>query len=319
MRILLTGASGFIGSELLQELIRDSHHVTVAQRRYHEDLGPCVTQELIAGLTEDQDWTNLLQGQDIVIHLAARVHVMNEVSSDPLDLYRAVNLNGTVNLAKQAIAAGVKRFIFISSIKVNGESTNQHHPYKADDPRMPVDPYGISKMEAEQQLIELTRTTDMDFVIIRPVLVYGPGVQANFLSMMRWLNKGIPLPFGSIQNLRSMVALDNLIDLIVTCLNHPAAANQVFLVSDDEDLSTTMLLKKMASALGKPAYLLPIPNCLLQVIFTVIGKKAIGQRLCGSLQVDISKTRDILGWTPRVSVDDALRKTANDFLRSLDK
>ncbi|MFI8481162.1 UDP-glucose 4-epimerase family protein [Pseudomonas sp. NPDC078700] len=319
MNILLTGASGFVGRELLQQLTIGGHKVTAAVRMHNTNLDPSVSQELITGLTVDQDWMHMLQGQDIVIHLAARVHVMNETSLDPLDAFRAVNLHGTLKLAKQAAASSVKRFIFVSSVKVNGESTQLNYPYKTDTPAMPVDPYGISKMEAEQGLFELANASDMNVVIVRPVLVYGPGVQANFLSMMSWLNKGIPLPFGSIQNLRSMVALDNLTDLIVTCLDHPAAANQVFLVSDDEDLSTTTLLKKMGSALGRPPRLISLPGWLLQMIFTGVGKKAIGQRLCGSLQVDISKTRDLLGWTPRVSVDDALRKTASDFLEGRDK
>jgi nucleoside-diphosphate-sugar epimerase len=219
-----------------------------------------------------------------------------------------------LNLARQAAEAGVRRFIFISSIKVNGEGTPLGAPYRADAQPQPADPYGISKMEAEQGLRALAGETGMEVVIIRPTLVYGPGVKANFLNMMRWLHKGVPLPFGAIHNRRSLVALDNLVDLIVTCIEHPAAANQTFLVSDGEDLSTTELLRRMATALGAPAHLLPVPSWLLEAGATMLGKKALSQRLCGSLQVDISKTRELLGWTPPLSVDAALRKTAKHFL-----
>jgi nucleoside-diphosphate-sugar epimerase len=239
---------------------------------------------------------------------------MHDESSDPLAEFRKVNVEGTLNLARQAAEAGVRRFIFISSIKVNGEGTPLGSPYRADAQPQPADSYGISKMEAEQGLRALAAETGMEVVIIRPTLVYGPGVKANFLSMMRWLHKGVPLPFGAIHNQRSLVALDNLVDLIVTCIDHPAAANQTFLVSDGEDLSTTELLRRMATALGKPARLLPVPSWLLEAGASILGKKALSQRLCGSLQVDISKTRELLGWTPPLSVDAALRKTAAHFL-----
>ncbi len=238
---------------------------------------------------------------------------MDDQAKDPLAEFRAVNVAGTLNLARQAVSAGVKRFVFISSIKVNGEGTASGKPYTADDTPMPVDPYGISKLEAEQGLQALSQETGMEVVIIRPVLVYGPGVKANFRSMMSWLRKGIPLPLGATGNKRSLVAVDNLVDLIATCIDHPAAANQTFLVSDGEDLSTTQLLQRMGKALGRPARLLPVPASLLQAGAAMLGKRAIAQRLCGSLQVDIGKTRELLGWAPPVSVDDALRKTARAF------
>jgi nucleoside-diphosphate-sugar epimerase len=315
MRILLAGASGFVGSGLVTRLLQRHDEVTAAVRKRKVDLDPRVTQSLVHGLSAEQDWQSLLKGQYLVIQLAARVHVMDEKSSDPLAEFRQVNVEGTLNLARQAAAAGVTRFIFVSSIKVNGEGTAPGTTYKADDVPAPVDPYGISKLEAELGLQALAAATGMEVVIIRPVLVYGPGVKANFLSMMRWLNKGVPLPFGAIYNKRSLVALDNLVDLIVTCIDHPAAANQAFLVSDGEDLSTTELLSKMAAALGKPARLLPLPSRLLEVGAAMLGKQAQARRLCGSLQVDISKTRELLGWSPPVSVDQALRKTAEHFLQ----
>jgi UDP-glucose 4-epimerase len=314
MRILLAGASGFVGRGLVPVLLNQRHEVTAAVRKLTVDLDSRVTQGLIDGLSAEQDWQPLLIGQEAVIHLAARVHVMSDDSSDPLAEYRKVNVEGTLKLARQAVDAGVKRFIFISSVKVNGEGTTLGAPYSADMQAAPSDPYGVSKMEAEQGLRALAAEAGMEVVIVRPVLVYGPGVQANVLSMMRWLHKGVPLPFGAIHNRRSLVALDNLVDLIATCIAHAAAANQTFLVSDGEDLSTTMLLRRMGAALGKPAHLLSVPSWMLETGATMLGKQALAQRLCGSLQVDISKTRELLGWTPPVTVDEALNKTAKHFL-----
>lgn len=268
----------------------------------------------IGELGPETAWGEVTTGQEVVVHTAARVHVMQDFAVDPLAEFRRVNVEGTVNLARQSAASGVKRFIFISSIKVNGEGTRYGEPFTAEDLPQPVDSYGISKHEAEEQLRRLAAETGMEVVIIRPPLVYGPGVKANFLSMMRWLYKGIPLPLGAINNRRSLVALDNLVDLIVTCIDHPAAANQTFLAGDGEDLSTTELLRRMGAALGRPARLIPVPPALLSAGATMLGKRAVSQRLLGSLQVDISKTRALLGWTPPVSVDEALRKTAAHFL-----
>lgn len=241
---------------------------------------------------------------------------MNDTEADPLAAFRRVNVDGTLNLARHAAQAGVKRFIFISSIKVNGEGTAPGNAYSPEDTPSPVDPYGISKMEAEQGLRKLACETGMEVVIIRPVLVYGPGVKANFRNMMRWLDKGIPLPFGAIHNRRSLVALDNLVDLIVICVNHPAAADQTFLVSDGDDLSTTQLLRKMATALGRSARLLPVPSWILSGSAALLRRKDLSNRLCGSLQVDISKTSSLLGWTPPVSVEEALKVTAKNFRES---
>ena len=316
MRIFVTGASGFVGSRLVQVLsARTDVQVTVAVR----DPGfscPGADQVVQFDDLSSADFSGVLTGVEAVVHCAARVHVMNESEADPLEAFRRVNVQGTLALAHQAAQAGVRRFVFLSSIKVNGEGTVSGAPYTADQPPAPSDPYGISKMEAEKGLLELAATTGMDVVIIRPVLVYGPGVKANFLSMMRWLHKGVPLPFGAIHNARSLVALDNLVDLSITCITHPAAANQVFMVSDGEDLSTTVLLRKMASALGKPARLLPVPASLLSTAAIMLGKRSLSQRLCGSLQVDIGKTRALLGWTPPLSVDEALKVTASAYMES---
>jgi nucleoside-diphosphate-sugar epimerase len=255
---------------------------------------------------------------DIVVHCAARVHILNDQTADPLAEFRQVNVDGTLTLARQAAQAGVRRFVFLSSIKVNGEQSGDGLAFNADQRPAPSDPYGISKYEAEVGLRALARETGMEVVIIRPPLVYGPGVKANFLAMMRWLRRGVPLPLGGVtENRRSFVFLDNLVDLIVTCIDHPAAANQTFLVSDDEDLSTAALLRRMAAALGRPARLIPMPAGLITLVAKLIGRPGIAQRLCGSLQVDIGKTKTLLCWSPPVSVDEGLRITA-EHLRKTD-
>lgn len=316
MHIFVTGASGFVGSRLVQLLVaRADNRVTVAAR------GSRFTCAVAEKVVRFEDLSTAcfsaeLAGVDAVVHCAARVHVMKDLEADTLQAFRRVNVEGTLNLARQAAQAGVRRFVFLSSIKVNGEGTQPGTRFTADQLGSPSDPYGVSKMEAEQRLRDLATTTGMEVVIIRPVLVYGPGVKANFLSMMRWLHKGVPLPFGAIHNARSLVALDNLIDLIITCVNHPAAANQTFMVSDGEDLSTTDLLRKMALALGKPARLLPIPAVWLTTAANMLGKRSLSQRLCGSLQVDIDRTRSVLGWTPPLTVDEALKITASDYMEN---
>lgn len=312
--ILVTGASGFLGRSLIGRLQSDGYSVAGSIRR-PSSLLPSTVRAHVVDVENPQDsWAGALEGVDTVIHCAARVHVMLDKSTNPLAEFRRANVEATLRLARQSSAAGVRRFIFISSIKVNGENTLPGSPYTADDVPRPADPYGISKMEAEAGLLALAATVDMDVVIIRPVLVYGPGVKANFLSLMRWLARGVPLPLGAIHNKRSLVALDNLCDLISTCMNHSAASNQVFLVSDGEDLSTTELLRRMAQALNAQARLLPIPGWVLRLGALLIGKPDFSQRLCGSLQVDITKTRTLLGWTPPVSVNDAFAATAKHYL-----
>ncbi len=316
MKILVTGASGFLGGALVERLLTDNASVCVvaAVRRLDITFSRGVNLIQVGDLLPMTNWGTALRGVSAVVHCAAHVHKMTDKSSDSLAEFRQVNVEGTANLARQAAAAGVRRFVFLSSIKVNGEFTEADQLFTADDVPAPKDAYGVSKHEAEQFLRQITAKTGMEVVVIRPPLVYGPGVKANFQSMMRWLACGVPLPLAAvIQNRRSLVALDNLVDLVVTCLSHPAAANQTFLVSDSEDLSTAQLLKRMGAAMGRPARLFYIPPALLKLGATSLNKPGIYQRLCSSLQLDITKTRQLLGWTPPLSVDEGLRRAAEGF------
>lgn len=302
-RILLTGATGFVGNCLRAKLV--NYEVVFAGRHKPEEItGQFYEHEL----SSEVDFTTALFNVDVVIHCAARVHMMQDSEGDPLTVFREVNTFGTLNLAKQAAAAGVKRFIFISSIKVNGESTASGEPFRYDDAPQPEDAYGISKAEAETGLKQIAAQTGMEVVIIRPPLVYGPGVKANFAAMIKLAKKNLPLPLGAIHNKRSLVALDNLIDLIVTCIDHPKAANQTFLVSDDQDVSTTELLKLMTRAAGKTPWLMPVPMSWLKLAGNLTGKQAVIDRLCGNLQVDISHTKDTLGWKPVTTMTEQLQK-----------
>jgi len=310
-QLLVTGATGFVGSFLCERASQEGWTVRRAVRRSEVRDDDVVVDDLGAAT----DWLTALKGIEVVVHLAARVHVMNDTATNPLAEFRRVNVEGTLNLARQAVSAGVKRFVFISSIKVNGESTPLNQPYTAEDKPVPVDPYGISKYETEVGLRDLAKETGLEVVIIRPPLVYGPGVRANFMSMMRWLSRGVPLPFGAIHNKRSLIALDNFVDLIITCIDHPSASNQTFLVSDGVDLSTTELLQKVSFSLGKPSRLISVPVSILSIAARLLGKRDVAQRLLGSLQVDITKTHDLLEWTPPMSVDEALHKTAQAFLQ----
>ena len=308
-KIFLTGATGLVGRALLSQLVALGQFDVQALTRQNLTNTVDGAKYLSGGdLTSQTQWQGALVGIHTVVHAAARVHVMHDTEVDPLTAFRAVNVQGSLNLACQAAAAGVKRFVFISSVKVNGESTQSGRAFTEADAPNPQDAYGQSKHEAEQGLRELAVDTGMEVVIIRPPLVYGPGVKANFAALMRAVQHGWPLPLGAVHNRRSLVALDNLVDFIVTCITHPQAVNQTFLVSDGHDLSTTELVRGLARAAGVPARLLPVPVWVLQSGAALLGKGDAVQRLCGNLQVDISKARSLLGWNPPVSVEDGLRR-----------
>jgi nucleoside-diphosphate-sugar epimerase len=320
MKLLITGANGFVGSAAARHLAHE--HEVVGQVRSRASIHSLPKDEL---LTQPIHWLEAdfhkissieqaLSGCAAVLHTAARVHQVHETSSDPMAEYRLVNTQHTLALARAAATQGVKRFVFLSSIKVNGEWTSAAKTYGADDPPAPVDAYGISKLEAEIGLREMAVQTGMEVVIVRPPLVYGPGVRANFLTMMRWLQRGVPLPLGAIHNQRSLVGMGNLLDLLQLCLTHPAAAHQTFMVSDGHDVSTTELLTALAKALEVHPHLIPLPQRWLERSLTLLGRANMVPRLCGDLRANIDKTRHLLQWTPPVSLDQGLRETALHFL-----
>ncbi len=302
MKVLITGASGFVGQALCARLDKTDHLVVPCVRRKSAGAGEKVVGD-IDGTTQ---WAEAIDGCQAVVHLAARVHVMRDTAADPLEKFWRTNVAGTLNLARQAAQAGVQRFVFISSIKVTGESTLPGHPFSERDVPAPQDAYAQSKLEAEQGLRAIAYDTGMQVVIIRPPLVYGPGVRANFGALVRAVAKGLPLPLAAVDNQRSLVGLDNLVDFIATCIDHPAAAGEVFLVSDGEDLSTPELVRRLAYAMDKPAHLFALPAGVLQVVATIAGRRAALERVCGNLQVDMTKARTMLAWRPPLSVDEGL-------------
>ena len=318
MNILVTGANGFVGQSLVNNLLNNTKHKVVASVRKIPSRKLSYEYRIINNLEDKPTLTNVFKDIDVVIHTAARVHVMDDKSVDPLMEFRKINVEGTLNLAQQAIKAGVKRFIFISSIKVNGEGTELGKPYTEDSKPNPIDPYGISKYEAEQGLLALAETTSLEVVIIRPTLVYGENVKGNFHSLMKWTYKGIPLPIGGIKhNLRSLVSVDNLVDFIVTCIEHKDAKNEIFLISDDDDISTADLLEEIAKGLGVKNRAVNIPSKLINTAASAIGKSGVAQRLSGSLQVDISKAKTLLGWHPKYSTSESIQKTAKSYKSNL--
>ncbi|QQR81380.1 MAG: NAD-dependent epimerase/dehydratase family protein [Deltaproteobacteria bacterium] len=314
-RVLITGANGFIGRNISEYFLAKGYDVVCTYRSKKHQINPNKSF-IIGDMSLATSWETALSGVDIVVHLAARVHIKVDSVQEELNEYRKVNVDGTMALATAAVKAGVKRLIYLSSIKVNGEGwmDSQHLPYTESCLAQAKDFYGISKYEAEQALLNFAHKAKLEVVIIRPPLVYGPEVKSNFLSMMKWLYKGVPLPLGSIHNHRSLVALDNLISFIETCMFHPAAVNQIFLVSDGEDLSTTELLRRTSLALGVSPRLIPIPIGVIMAMASLLGKQELAHKLCASLRVDISKACRLLNWAPPISIDQALKKTAHDFL-----
>lgn len=307
MTVLVTGASGFVGRALCAELAQRSKPFRAAvqtDKKRVEGVDVVVTGPIDA----NTDWSAALVGVSVVLHLAARVHVMRETALDPLSEFRLVNTAGTLNLARQAVRAGVKRLVFVSSIKVNGEYSLPGRPFLESDAPAPQDAYALSKHDAEIELQKIALETGLEVTVIRPPLVYGPGVKANFQSLMRAVQRGWPLPLGAIANSRSLIGLDNLIDFIVLCGNHPQAANQTFLVSDGHDLSTPELIQNLADAMQVRTHLLRVPVWALKTLGAALGKKTAVARLCGHLQADISHARQVLNWVPPVSVNEGLRR-----------
>lgn len=312
--VLVTGATGFVGRALVKALVkRGDWPVRSAVRNGGHDLTGLGQGIFMTDIASGSDWTQGLIGVNVVVHTAARVHIQREQVANPLAAFRKINVQGTLALASQAAAAGVRRFVFLSSVKVNGEETAPRRPFTEDDVPAPRDPYGTSKMEAEAGLQQIAAETGMELVIIRPPLVYGPGVGANFKALMHAVARGMPLPLAQLDNRRSLVALDNLLDFIVVCMGHPGAANETFLVSDGEDLSTPELIRRMALALERPARLFPVPLGLLRAGASMLGKRDTLQRLAGNLQVSIQKAANLLGWSPAAIMDQVLRRTAKEW------
>lgn len=305
MKVLATGANGFVGSVVMDALRSrgDMEPVGLVRRRPEGaagDLQACGDLEAVS------DWRPFLEGVDAVVHCAARAHVLRDEVEDPLAVFRRVNVDATLRLARHAAEAGVRRFVFVSSIGVLGRS--QERPFRFSDPAHPEEPYAISKWEAEQGLWALARETGMEVVVVRPPLVYGPGAPGNFGQLLKWVAKGVPLPLGAVDNRRSLVALDNLVDLLLRCVEHPAAAGETFLAADGEDVSTTELLRRVARAMDRRARLVPMPPGVLRAGARLVGKGEMARRLLDSLQVDIAHTRERLGWEPPVSLDEGLRR-----------
>lgn len=319
-RVLVTGASGFVGQKLCSRLLEQGYQVRAAVRtddgnRTPEQSGRGVRAErvIVKDLTDPSRWAAAMSEMDGIVHLAARVHVMREAVANPLEEFRRINLKATERLARQAAQVGVRRFVYLSTIKVNGERTFGE-PFRETDSPEPDDAYAISKWEAERALAQVSRETGLEVVIVRPPLVYGPGVKGNFLSLLRLVHAGVPLPLAGVNNRRSFVALDNLVDLIAKCIEHPRAAGEVFLAADQKDLSTPELVRLISKSMGKATRLFPFPPALLQMASRIVGKMPVYERLCGSLAVDASKANNVLGWTPVSSVEEAMDKMAKWFL-----
>ncbi len=308
MKILVTGANGFVGEVLCRKLVERGFEAKGAVRSAHIPLAPGVEKIVAGSIDSSTDWSSALKGIDCVIHLAARVHVMKEESPDPLAEFRRVNAEGTRRLALAAAERGVKRLVYVSSIKVNGEAT-KGEPCSEQVAPNPQDPYALSKWEAEQSLLEISRETGLEIVILRPPLVYGPGVGGNFIRMLEWIKKGIPLPLGSVKNRRSMIHVENLADALILCSTHPDAKNETFLVSDSECISTPDLIRMLSEKMGREARIFPFPVPLLHVLGRLTGKSAEIERLTGSLEIDSSKIRQKLGWKPPHSILDGLKDT----------
>lgn len=311
-RLLLTGSSGFVGRAILDELLsRDEFELKVITRKAPSFKARPVNVELVDDLKSVQSWAQILDGIDVIIHAAGRAHVINELSVDPLNEFRKINVDVTLLLANQAAAMGVKRFIFISSIGVNGRYSTK--PFDADDHVNPNEPYSLSKYEAELGLKKIAQETDLEVVIIRPPLVYSSCAPGNFHRLLSLVKRNILLPMGGIKNRKSFISIGNLVDFVVLCLTHPLAANQTFVVADGEDISTPQLIQLIAVGMSKKIYMLPVPIFLLRLGAIILGRKNVYHQLCCDLQVDISKAKRVLGWVPPESIRDSIIKAGKDF------
>ena len=307
--ILVTGANGFVGQALCVELHQCGWPVRTALRK-SLPMHSASEQVIIDKIDGQTDWADALRGVDAVVHLAARVHVMKDTSTDPMAEFRKVNVQGTENLARQAARAGVRRLVYVSSIKVNGEGTSGSQGYSERDTPAPQDAYGISKWEAEQALQRVAQETGLEVVVVRPPLVYGPGVKGNFISLLAAVGKGVPLPLAGADNARSLVYVGNLVDALIACATHPAAVGQTYLVSDGVPVSTAELVEKIAGALGCRSRSFYFPPVLLRAAAVLLGRSAQIDRLFGSLRVDDEKIRRELGWVPPYTLEQGLRATA---------
>lgn len=315
MRYLITGASGFVGGYLCAELVKRGQSVRIASRLQQTTV-PQIEQVLVGVIDDQTQWGMALEGVDVVIHLAARVHIMHDKSDDPLQAFRLVNVAGSENLARSAAAKGIKRLVYVSSIKVNGEATQANRLFSEEDEANPQDSYGLSKYEAEIALHQIAHETGLEVVVVRPPLVYGPAVKGNFITMLKVLYKGVPLPVASVRNLRSLLYVENLVDALILCASHPSAVGNTYLVSDEEDISTPELLNKLAAAMNRPIHLFSIPTYLLKSFARITGKSAQLERLLGSLQVDSDKIRRELNWTPPYTLQQGLQATAEWYRKT---
>ena len=315
MSVLVTGANGFVGTSLCSVLSASGLNVVAAVRSSSSNCQEYIRKIVVGNISPYTSWENALNNIDVVVHLASRVHVMDEITKDPLAEYRLINVTATENLARQCVNKGVKRFIFLSSIKVNGEKTDGK-PFHPDDIPIPQDNYAVSKLEAEILLRKIEQESDMEVVIIRPPLIYGPGVKGNFLRLLKIVNIGTPLPLGKVSNQRSLVSLPNLCDLVRVCIKNPKAAGRTFLVSDGEDLTTSELLYKLSYMMNKPSRYFRFPVRLIRLAGKMTGKSLIVNRLCDSLQIDITSLKNTFDWTPPFSVDEGLRLTVSWFMQT---
>ena len=307
-KLLITGGTGFIGKAICENLKSYNYLVNITSRNNHLKKQNGLIFHNIGEIDQNTKWIDVLDGVNCVIHCAAKTHLLKDLKKNSLFAFRKVNVEGTINLAKQAAACGVKRLIFLSSIKVNGEKTVESSMFKHNDISKPEDAYGISKWEAERGLWEISKQTGLEVVIIRAPLVYGRGVKGNLKRLIKLIKSGTPLPFSLVKNKRSLIGIDNLVDIITRCIDHPNAAGKTFLVCDGEDLSTPDLLHFIASAMGRSARMFPLPISLLKLFGFVLRRQSDVDRLIGSLQIDNSFTKEILNWNPPVDVEEGIRK-----------